>query len=135
MTLAKLIKDPAGTLSENRWDILSVFALCVVSFCLILPIWLKGIPTGNDLPQHFQFAITIHDALLAGDYYPSWMPHENKGYGGVGMRFYPPIGYYTLALVRIAVGNWFDAACIVFTFWLALSGLGAYLWARERFGY
>jgi len=101
----------------------------------MLPVWINGVPQGNDLPQHFQFAVTVQDSMKAGDFYPAWMPNENRGYGGIGMRFYPPLPYYTVAIVEMAAGNWFDAARLVFWFWLALSGVGAYFWARERFGH
>ena len=117
---------------KNRRDALGLTGVCLVALCMTLPIWIIGIPRGNDLPQHFEFAVTIHDAIQAGDYYPSWMPNENKGYGGVGMRFYPPVGYYALALGRMLTGNWFWAACLVFWFWLALSGVAGYFWSRER---
>src|ERR1044072_8978046 len=84
-----------------KHDVLGLVGVCLVALCMMLPIWVAGIPKGNDLPQHFQFAVTIRDALQAGDYYPSWMPNENKGYGGIGMRFYPPAGYYALALGKM----------------------------------
>ncbi len=99
----------------------------------MLPVFINGVPMGNDMPQHFQFAVTVHDSLQVGDYYPAWMANENRGYGGIGMRFYPPLPYYTVALLKMATGNWFDGARIVFWLWLALSGVGAYFWARERF--
>jgi hypothetical protein len=117
---------------KNKQDLLGLAGVCVLALCMTLPIWIVGIPRGNDLPQHFQFAVTIYDALQAGDYFPSWMPNENKGYGGIGMRFYPPVGYYALALGKMLTGNWFWAACLVFWFWLALSGIAGYCWARER---
>ncbi|HEV7643898.1 MAG TPA: 6-pyruvoyl-tetrahydropterin synthase-related protein [Pyrinomonadaceae bacterium] len=115
-----------------KHDVLALAGVCLVALCMMLPIWIAGIPKGNDLPQHFQFAVTIRDALQAGDYYPSWMPNENKGYGGIGMRFYPPVGYYALALGKMLTGNWYWAACLVFWFWLSLSGISGYFWSRER---
>ncbi len=132
-----MIEKPENSTSsfrKSKKDLLFLAGVCVAALCLVLPIWLSGIPRGNDLPQHFQFAVTIFDALQAGDYYPAWMPNENKGYGGVGLRFYPPVPYYALALGKMLAGNWFNSACLVFWFWLALSGVGAYFWARERFG-
>jgi hypothetical protein len=121
--------------TDLRRDLLCVFGVCLIALCLMLPVWFRGIPMGNDLPQHFQFAVTIDDALQSGEYYPTWMPNENKGYGGIGMRFYPPLGYYVLAFAKMLMGNWFDAAKLVFTFWLMLSGVAAYFWARERAGF
>jgi uncharacterized membrane protein len=126
------MKNPKHLFLKYKRDVFGLAGVCLVALCMTLPIWIVGIPKGNDLPQHFQFAVTIHDALQNGDYYPSWMPNENKGYGGVGMRFYPPVGYYALALGKMLTGNWYWAACLVFWFWLALSGVSGYFWSRER---
>jgi hypothetical protein len=115
-------------------EILLMLGICLVAAGMMLPLLVKGVPDGNDLPQHFQFAVTIHDSLVEGDLYPAWMENENKGYGGVGMRFYPPVGYYALAIGKMITGSWFWSTFFVFCFWLALSGVGAYLWCRERSG-
>lgn len=96
----------------------------------MLPIAVWGIPSGNDLPQHFQFAQAYYDALVNGDGFPNWSARENSGYGSVGIRFYPPLAYYVLAFAKILVGNWFDAAWLTFTFWMVLGCVGVYFWAR-----
>jgi hypothetical protein len=133
MTFTQIDQYLERLFGKYKQDALCLAGVCLVALCMMLPIWIMGVPRGNDLPQHFQFAVTIHDSILAGDLYPAWMPNENKGYGGIGMRFYPPVGYYALALGKMLTGTWFWAACLVFWFWLALSGVGAYLWSRERF--
>jgi hypothetical protein len=113
--LTQTPQNSAYSFRESKKDLLYLVLVCLAAFFLILPVWLNGVPKGNDLPQHFQFAVTIHDSLQAGE-------------------IYPPVPYYALAIGKMLAGNWFDAACLIFWFWLALSGAGAYLWARERFG-
>ena len=106
---------------------------CLAAVIVILPIVFFGIPDGYDLPQHFQFAQTYYDSLTNGDGFPSWSDKENFGYGGVGIRFYPPLAYYALAFGRMLVGNWYDAAWLIFTFWMVLGCLGVYFWIRWWF--
>ena len=103
------------------------------SVLVTLPMYLKGIGGGNDMPQHFQFAQTYYEALLNGNFYPSWAYQPNYGYGDVSVRFYPPLTYYCLAFFRILSGNWFDATCLTFLALFFASGVGIYLWAKEWF--
>ncbi len=111
----------------------SVPLILFVSLLLTLPIYINGIPRGNDLPQHFQFALTFFDSLQAGDPVPSLGATANHGFGDVGVRFYPPLSYLVLAGLRIVVGSWHEAATLAFGLWFFLGGLGIYLWSRERF--
>lgn len=113
---------------SKEWLYLGI--ACLAAIVVMLPIVVFGIPSGNDLPQHFQFAQTYYDALLNGDGFPNWSASDNSGYGGIGIRFYPPLAYYVLAFARILVGNWFDAAWLTCTFWMILGCVGVYYWAR-----
>jgi hypothetical protein len=118
---------------ENPREIKEWQYLAIVVFTaavLILPVIFFGIPSGNDLPQHFQFANAYYDSIINGDGFPNFSSSENFGYGSVGIRFYPPLSYYVLAIFRIVAGNWFDAAWLAFMFWMVLGSLGIYFWAR-----
>jgi uncharacterized membrane protein len=110
-----------------------LLTILLVSFLIILPILLNGIPYGNDLKQHYQFAASIEDALKTGDFFPNWAQNENNGYGGVGLRFYPPIAYYVLTFGKILTGNWYDGSVLAFTFWMFLGGIGIFFWSKEFF--
>jgi hypothetical protein len=114
--------------TSKEWFYLGI--ACLAAIVVMLPIVIFGIPSGNDLPQHFQFAQTYYDALVSGDGFPNWSARENAGYGGIGIRFYPPLAYYVLAFAKILVGNWFDAAWLTFIFWMVLGCAGVYYWAR-----
>lgn len=115
---------------HNFLWILLIFVAVLISMS---PMFFFGIPSGNDVHQHFQFAQIYYDSLLSGNFLPSWSAFENYGFGGIGTRFYPPLGYYALALARIVTGNWFDAAWLTFLFWMFVGCLGVYFWARELF--
>lgn len=116
--------------SHNFYYLCGIFAASVV---FILPVYLYGVPSGNDLPQHFQFAASIKNAVLSGEMYPNWASRENYGYGGVGLRFYPPAAHYVLAFAAILTNNWHAASGAAFLFLTSLAGFGIYFWAREWF--
>lgn len=126
------ICNAAKMKSENQKEWLYLGIACLTAVIVMLPIAIWGIPSGADLPQHFQFAQTYYDALINGDGFPNWSAKENSGYGSVGIRFYPPLAYYVLAFARLFAGNWFDAAWLTFAFWMVLSCVGVYFWARWR---
>lgn len=115
--------------SSSEWSYLGIVFLAAV--LVILPVAFFGIPNGHDLPQHFQFANAYYDSLIGGDGFPSWSARENFGYGSIGIRFYPPLSYYVLALFRVVSGNWFDAAWLAFAFWMILGCAGVYFWSRS----
>ena len=58
------------------------FLLVIIAFaCLLVsPTWWKGVPTGNDLQQHYQFAVSLSGAWADGEGYPTgWAAQENTG--------------------------------------------------------
>lgn len=97
----------------------------------IAPMYFLGIYNGPDITQHFQFADTFERAILAGDFYPSWGAFENLGYGSVGVRFYPPLFSFSLAVFHLLTKNWHLAVCLVFLFYSVLGSIGVYLTAKE----
>jgi uncharacterized membrane protein len=107
--------------------------ILAVSVLFVLPIVLNGIPFSNDLRQHYQFAASIYNSITAGEIFPNWSAFENSGYGGIGLRFYPPISYYILSLGKIITGNWFYGSCAAFGFWAWLGAVGVFYWAKEFF--
>lgn len=93
----------------------------------------RGITTGNDFRQHFQFAATVHGSLVSGEVYPGFAAAPNYGLGDVALRFYPPFSYYLLSVIYIVSGNWYIAALAAFWLVFFMGGVGAYLLAREEF--
>ena len=114
----------------GNWRPAIVFAV-VVSFVVIVPAILRGIPSNLDLTNHFRFALPFYDAIVAGDPYPGWLAESNGGYGDPSFRFYPPALYYALAAARFVIGNWYDATLVVFVLVSIAGGLGMYFWAKS----
>ena len=128
-----MFQDPITSskkLIEKDWFCLIIVSLVVI--CFIAPIIFAGIPEGdNDFAQHLQFARTYYEAISSGDYLPVWASADNYGFGSVGVRFYPPVSAFALALIKILTGNWFDAIWISFLFWMFAGCVGIYFLARE----
>ncbi len=108
----------------------AIALILAVSFAVIVPAMVWGVPSNLDLINHFRFALPFYDAITAGDLYPSWLAESNRGYGDPSFRFYPPALYYLLAAARFVIGNWYGATLVTFVILSATSGLGMYFWAR-----
>lgn len=107
--------------------------ILVASVLFVLPIILNGIPFSNDLRQHYQFAASVYNSMVSGEFFPNWSALENNGYGGIGLRFYPPLSYYVLAFGKIITGSWFYGSCAAFGFWAWLGAIGVFYWSKEFF--
>lgn len=122
---------------EETDSVLSLFrdaGILVIAACAVtLPIFVFGIPSGNDLPEHYRFANAFKDSIANGDLIPSWSFAVNHGFGDVGVRFYPPLTYYLLASAEFFTGSWYYGSKLVFLLLFFLGGLGIYLWTREYF--
>lgn len=85
------------------------------------------------MPQHYKSATAYYDSFFSGDLFPGWAARENFGHGDIGIRFYPPIAYYFLALGRTITGNWYDGTWLTFIFWTVVGCFGIYYWSRNCF--
>ena len=109
--------------------------LWLVGFALIamLSAFCYGITSGNDLFQHYQFALAIKQSIASGEFYPSFTATFNNGFGDVALRFYPPLSYYALNFFHFLTGDWYLSGQIQSFFIFLMGGLGTYLWAQEEF--
>jgi len=106
--------------------------ILILAIVIFSPVLFIGIPHGHkDLSQHLQFATSYYNAILTGEFLPVWASSDNYGFGSVGIRFYPPISSVSLALMKLLVGNWFDAIWINFIIWMFIGCAGIYIWAKE----
>jgi hypothetical protein len=108
-----------------------VVVVALVALAVIVPMVFRGVPSANDLSNHFRFALPFYDALRSGQFYPGWLAETNKGLGDPSFRFYPPALYYMLAAARALSGNWYAATVATFGALSMIGALGMYLWARE----
>src|ERR1051325_3331544 len=121
--------DSAPSAIGNRPSAIAL--VLAVSFAVMIPAIVWGIPSNIDLTNHFRFALPFHDAIAAGDLYPSWLAESNGGYGDPSFRFYPPAFYYLLAAARFVIGNWYGATLVAYVAVSLISGLGMYFWAKS----
>lgn len=108
---------------------ISIIFLVVAA--IMLPMAFVGIPDGYDLMQHIRFAAAYQDSILAGDLVPSWAADDNFGFGSIGIRYYPPLAYYVLAVTKMLTGSWYDSFWINSFGWMLLGCVGVYYWAKE----
>lgn len=120
----------AGTTKKPAFYPLIIAAF---SAALALPILLWGVPGGNDLSQHFQFALAFKENVLNGVLHPGWAADPNSGFGDAGIRFYPPLAYYPLIFFAAITGSWWIAAFFAVWTFFFIGGLGIFYWARDRF--
>jgi hypothetical protein len=102
-----------------------------LSLVAVLPMAIGGIPSGPDQGQHYQSAALVYESILDGQIYPSLAGEGTGGPGYYVLRFYPPLSFYTLALARLVIGDWYVAQLLVFFLAFAAGACGIYLWVRE----
>src|SRR5436190_2485814 len=107
--------------------------LLLFAILAVAPMLIRGIPGGNDAVQHHEFAQHVVDAIRAGEWFPHFAGNANHGFGDVGLRVYPPLSYYALAIAYFAVGDWYTAGIAVFFLIFLIGGVGVFLWSREFF--
>ena len=113
--------------------IIDLSLILAVSILVALPVYFNGIPGGNDMPQHFQFAKTYQESVAGGTLYPSWAMQPNGGNGDIGIRFYPPLTHYVFMLFHNLTGNWYDGFFLSVILFFFAGGAGVYFLARQWF--
>ena len=107
---------------------LTIVAIGVVA---CLPLYLYGLPLLLDLNHHYRTALGFFESIVNGNYYPSWHPSTNGGYGDPSVRFYPPALYFLLCAFRLITRDWFLASLLTVTSLSITGAFGMYLWARS----
>ena len=108
--------------------------IAALSVAAMMPMYMFGVTGGNDQPQHYQFAWTVYRSVSDGEVYPGFAAETNRGFGDVGLRFYPPLTYYVLAAGYFVTADWYYASLAAFTLVFFAGALGVYLWARDEIG-
>lgn len=109
-------------------DYLMIVAIGVVA---CLPLYLYGLPLLLDLNHHYRTALGFFESIGNGNYYPSWHPSTNGGYGDPSVRLYPPALYFLLCAFRLITRDWFFASLLTVTSLTITGAFGMYLWARS----
>jgi hypothetical protein len=126
--MRKLINRFAELCEKRSFRLGLLVSACVV--VIVLPIAIGGLHASGDLVVYLSFAEEFRTAMLSGDILPGWA-NDNRGFGSVGIRFYPPVAPYALALIRFLTINLYDAIWIYFFGWLIVGCLGVYLFVKD----
>jgi hypothetical protein len=120
-------KTIESLLDSNLACLAFIFVCCFLIFGFPL---LFGLPSGFDMLTDIRFATVFRDGILSGQFFPGW-GNDNFGFGSVGVRFYPPVAFYGLAIAEMLTGNWFSALWISLLFWMFLGSSAVYLFVKE----
>ncbi|MFT3745599.1 MAG: 6-pyruvoyl-tetrahydropterin synthase-related protein [Pyrinomonadaceae bacterium] len=105
-----------------------VFSACILT--IILPVVLHGLHGSGDTFVYLNFAAELREAWENGRIIPSW-GSGGLGFGSVGIRFYPPLSFYTLAALHALFGNWYLALLGSNLLWMLVGCWGVFLFARN----
>lgn len=112
-------------------DATSLACIFAVALVVMLPVYFLGIPDGSDLGQHVLFAERYYSGIINGEWFPGWSAKDNFGFGSAGIRFYPPLAYYVLAISKAAIGDWYLTIFANVLGWMFAGCVGVYYWLRE----
>lgn len=119
--------------SESPFQTATRDAVIVLAFSviLILPIGFLGIPDNYDVMEHMRFAVSYSDALRAGHLLPVWSDLDNHGFGGAGVRLYPPLTYILMALIKSVGLSWHWTVTLTLMLGMFIGCLGVYRFVKE----
>ena len=104
--------------------------IVAATFCMLLPFFWFGIPSGHDFEIHFNSWIEVLGQWKHGIIYPHWSAFSHFGYGEARFIFYPPASW-TLGAALGAILPW---RFVTFAYdWIALTlaGTTMFLFARR----
>lgn len=89
---------------------------------------------GYDFLLHFHMIYTLENSVRQGVLLPRWLPTAVYGYGSPILTFMWAAPYYLGVLLHMA-GISFDAVFkVLLVLPTLLSGLGMYIWIKQKFG-
>lgn len=98
-------------------------------FCMLVPFFWFGIPSGHDFEIHFNSWIEVLGQWRQGIIYPHWSASSHFGYGEARFIFYPPASW-TLGAALGAILPW---KFVTFAYdWIALTLSGATMFLLAR---
>lgn len=110
-----------------------IFAAVVTgtaAFCVLLPFFWFGIPSGHDFEYHFNSWIEILGQWKQGIIYPHWSALAHFDYGEARFIFYPPASW-TLGAVLGELLPWKLVSAAYNWIALTLAGLSMFMLARR----
>jgi 6-pyruvoyl-tetrahydropterin synthase-like protein len=114
----------------GKSTLIASLVILVLATLILLPVFLRGFPNGDDAPIHSLWASEFANALREGVLYPRWLAGINHGSGSPAMIYYPPLTPYLHATLYLITGSVSWALAIGSWLALALSGFALYAFAR-----
>lgn len=111
-------------------DLLPLAGIVLLATIVILPVFVKGFPSGFDAVRHYRWTTQFIDAIRDGAIYPRWLPAANESQGSPVPLYYPPLSFYVAAALSPLSGNTLRA--IELSCWLALAFSGLTMYALSR---
>ncbi|SEO95280.1 6-pyruvoyl-tetrahydropterin synthase related domain membrane protein [Rhodospirillales bacterium URHD0017] len=105
--------------------------LAAAAILLLSPTLVLGTLISHSSPQNLTWASQFADQFRAGILYPRWMPDSFDGLGSPAFYFYPPLPFWTDAVVSVITANALSVSyCLAVstTVILFLSGLAMRAW-------
>src|SRR5260370_25947756 len=112
-------------------DLVACGGVLLLATAIMLPVFVRGFPTGFDAVKHYRWTSQFIDELRDGTVYPRWLSEANDGQGSPVPLYYPPLPFYVAAAFSLVAGNTLRALSL--SCWLALifSGLSMYALCRS----
>src|SRR5215469_5763404 len=111
---------------------LPIALIAAAAFCVIVPFFWLGIPSGHDFEFHFNSWLEVVQQWKERVIYPHWAAAAHYGYGEARFIFYPPISWALGALVGILL-PWKLVSGADIWITLTLCGASMFLLARRWF--
>jgi hypothetical protein len=112
----------------------AVLVIAVAAFCVLVPCFWLGIPSGHDFEYHFNSWIEVLGQWKQGIVYPHWSALAHFGFGEARYIFYPPASW-TLGAALGAVLRWTLVSHAYNWIALTLAGVSMFVAVRRWLPY
>ena len=129
----RLTRRTVALFGRFQWDLLAVVVICVGAAIAIRAFWRLGVASEADMLIGVYRLFELDQSWGEGIFFPRIAMGLNFGYSGPLFQYYPPLASYIALAFHWAGLGWIEAAKAGFTLALALTGLGAYTYARWLF--
>lgn len=110
--------------------LLPAAGILLLATIVMLPMFVKGFPSGFDAVRHYRWTTQFIDAIRDGAIYPRWLPTANESQGSPVPLYYPPLAFYVAAAFSSVTGD--TLRSIELSCWLALALSGLTMYALSR---
>lgn len=117
----------------NKYDLLAIFAILVISILLALPLLKQGLYQIHD-DQQIARLYLLDQAFKSGQFPVRWVDQLGFGFGYPLFVFYPPLVYVVGEIFHLLGFSIINSIKIDFFLSILLSGLAMYMFAKQISG-